>query len=228
MGNCSVREGFDRIAEEYDAIKVRVIPGYREVQALVDRYAALPEGSPARVLELGLGTGEWAGHFLKRHPEAEFEGVDFSDRMRGIAGRRLEPFRDQVRLHATDVNHRLPRGCFDLVVSFFALHHVREKSRLVEEISSRLVEGGRFLWADITTAGTPALEQLFLDDWVAFMRQSGLDDGEISNVLQDHRENDLAEPVESQLGYMRRAALDPAAVVWSQGKFVLFFGRRSP
>ena len=130
--------------------------------------------------------------------------------------------------HATDLNDRLPRGCFDLVVSFFALHHVREKSRLIKEVSSRLVEGGRFLWADITTAETSALEQLFLDDWVGFMRGAGLNDEEISHVLQDHRENDLAETVESLLRYMRRAALDPAAVVWSQGKFVLLFGRRSP
>jgi ubiquinone/menaquinone biosynthesis C-methylase UbiE len=227
MASSSVREGFDRIAGEYDALKVCVIPGYREVQALVDRYAAVPEGAPARVLELGLGTGEWAERFLTRHPEVEFEGVDFSDRMRSIAGRRLEPFRDNVRLHATDLNDRLPRGSFDLVVSFFALHHVREKRRLVAEVSRRLVEGGRFLWADITTADTPALEQLFLDDWVAFMRQSGLEDGEVSHVLRDHRENDLAEPVDRQLGYMRRAAFDPAAVVWSHGKFVLFFGRRS-
>ena len=60
MTSSSVREGFDRIAEEYDALKVRVIPGYREVRALVDHYAAVPARTPARVLELGLGTGEWA------------------------------------------------------------------------------------------------------------------------------------------------------------------------
>ena len=228
MTSSSVREGFDRIAEEYDALKVRVIPGYREVRALVDHYAAVPARTPARVLELGLGTGEWAEGFLTRHPEVEFEVVDFSDRMRSIARRRLEPFRDRLRLHSTDLNDRLPQGCFDLVVSFFALHHVREKSRLVAEVSSRLVEGGRFLWADITAAEPPALEQLFLDDWVAFMRQAGLEEEGISHVLQDHRENDLPETVESQLGYMRRAGFDPAAVVWSHGKFVLFFGRRSP
>jgi predicted TPR repeat methyltransferase len=155
MASSSVRESFDRLAGEYDAIKLRVIPGYRDVQALVDRYAAVPDRAPARVLELGLGTGEWAERLLQRHPNVAFEGVDFSERMRDIAGRRLDRFRERVRLHDAD-----------------------------------------------------------------------LDEEEIAHVLRDHRENDLPETVESQLGYLQQAGFDPAAVAWCHGKFVLFFGRR--
>jgi ubiquinone/menaquinone biosynthesis C-methylase UbiE len=227
MASSSVREAFDRLAGDYDALKLRVIPGYREVQALVDRYAAVPDRAPARVLELGIGTGEWAERFLGCHPNVEFEGVDFSEQMRNVAGLRLEPFRDRVRLRAADLDDTLPRGSFDLVVSFFALHHMSDKGRLVGDVAATLIEGGRFLWADIAKASTPALEQLFIDDWVAFMRQSGLEEEGISHVLRDHRENDLPEIVESQLAYLRGAGFDPAAVVWSHGKFVLFFGRRS-
>jgi tRNA (cmo5U34)-methyltransferase len=227
MANSSVRETFDQLAAEYDAIKLRVIPGYREVQALVERYAAVPDRARARVLELGLGTGEWAKRLLECHPNLDFEGVDFSEQMRNIAGRRLEPFRDRVQLHGSDLDDMLPRGAFDLVVSFFALHHVRDKRRLVGEVAARLMKGGRFLWADITRAATPALEQLFMDDWVAFMREAGLQEEEIQNVLRDHRENDLPETVESQLRYLQGAGFDPATVAWCHGKFVLFFGRRS-
>jgi SAM-dependent methyltransferase len=226
MASSSVRESFDRLAGEYDAIKLRVIPGYREVQALVDRYAGVPEHAPARILELGCGTGEWVARFLGGHPNARFEGVEFSEQMRGIASRRLGPFGDRVRLHDADLNDGLPRGCFDLVVSFFAIHHVRDKGRLVGEVAARLVDRGRFLWADIAMGATPAQEQLFRDDWVAFMRDAGGEEDGISQVLLDHRENDLAETVESQLAYMQRAGFDPATVVWSHGKFVLLFGRR--
>jgi tRNA (cmo5U34)-methyltransferase len=227
MVSSSVREVFDRLAGEYDALKLRVIPGYREIQALVDRYAVVPEGAPARVLELGLGTGEWAERFLGCHTEVEFEGVDFSEQMRDIAARRLERFGGRVRLHASDLNDTLPRGRFERVVSFFALHHVRDKKRLIGEVGARLVEGGRFLWADITRAAAPALEQLFIDDWVSFMRGAGVEEEGIVRALQDHRENDLPETVESQLGYLREAGFDPAGVVWSRGKFVLLMGQRS-
>lgn len=226
MASSSVRESFDQLAGEYDAIKLRVIPGYREVQALVDHYAGVPEHAPARILELGCGTGEWAARFLACHPNARLVAADFSQRMREIAAHRLAPFGDRVQLDGTDLSCELPRGSYDLVVSFFAIHHVRDKGRLVREVAARLAGGGRFLWADITRAGAHALEQLFVDEWVAFMGEAGLDEQQISVVLQDHRQNDLPETVESQLAFLQRAGFDPAAVVWSRGKFALLFGRR--
>jgi ubiquinone/menaquinone biosynthesis C-methylase UbiE len=50
-----VRATFDRLATEYDELKLRVIPGYRQVQDLAVRYASRQPCE--RVLELGCGTG---------------------------------------------------------------------------------------------------------------------------------------------------------------------------
>jgi len=50
-----IRETFDRLADEYDDLKLRVIPGYRQVQNLALRYATTKPRP--RVLELGCGTG---------------------------------------------------------------------------------------------------------------------------------------------------------------------------
>ena len=49
------RDTFDRLASEYDELKLRVIPGYRQVQDLALRYASAHFNR--RVLELGCGTG---------------------------------------------------------------------------------------------------------------------------------------------------------------------------
>ena len=77
-----VRATFDRLASEYDELKLRVIPGYRQVQDLVLRYA---RGHPReRVLELGCGTGEWASAFLRSHPAVRYVAVEFSPKMREI------------------------------------------------------------------------------------------------------------------------------------------------
>jgi putative AdoMet-dependent methyltransferase len=226
MSDSPTRDAFDALASDYDALKLRVIPGYREIQALVDRYAGIPDQPATRVLELGLGTGHWAEQFLASHSQVEYHGIEFSQKMRELAAARLRRFQRRVHLYDLDLNEGLPRGSFDLVASFFAIHHVRDKARLLRDVFGRLAPGGRLLYADITSAPTPALEQLQLDGWADFMRNAGLEEERIPHVLRDHRENDLPETTQRQLTYMHEVGLDGVSVLWSQEKFVLFFGQK--
>src|SRR5262249_47177937 len=138
-----VRDTFDRLANEYDQLKLRVIPGYRQIQDLALRYAAA--NPRQRVLELGCGTGEWASAFLAKQQAAEYVAVEFSSNMRELAATRLSSAKGRVRLLDQDLNASLPAGPFDLVVSFFAIHHVGNKRRLVENVFASLAAGGVFL-----------------------------------------------------------------------------------
>ena len=220
-----VRDTFDRLADEYDELKLRVIPGYREVQDLALRYA---NQVPAqRVLELGCGTAEWASTFLRSHPAAAYVAVEFSPKMRDLASRRLGSHGTRARLLDQDLNASLPAGPFDFVVSFFAIHHVGNKQRLVEEVFASLAPGGSFLYADITVAADPALERAFQEGWVAFMLEAGLDPERIPHVLADHGDNDLAESSSAQVSYLRAAGFAPAEIVWCREKFAVFYGAKS-
>lgn len=218
----SSRDTFDRLATEYDELKLRVIPGYRQVLNLALRYAAA--NPRQRVLELGCGTGEWASAFLRNHPEADYVAVEFSPNMRDLASTRLAAYR--TRIVDQDLNASLPEGPFDLVVSFFAIHHVENKQRLVQDVFASLASGGLFLYADITIAPDPGLERLFLDGWVEFMRGAGLATERIPHVLADHRDNDIAETSSTQLSYLRAAGFAPAAVIWSWEMFALFYAAK--
>lgn len=219
-----VRDTFDRLASEYDELKLRVIPGYRQVQDLALRYANAI--SRMRVLELGCGTAEWASTFLRSQPTANYVAVEFSPKMRDCAARRLESHRTRVELLDQDLSASLPGGPFDLVVSFFAIHHVENKQRLVEEVFASLVSGGLFLYADITVAADPALERAFQDGWVAFMLEAGLELERIPYVLADHRDNDLAESSSTQLSYLQAAGFAPAEIIWCWEKFAVFYGAK--
>jgi SAM-dependent methyltransferase len=218
------RDTFDRLASEYDELKLRVIPGYRQVQDLALRYASAKRRQ--RVLELGCGTGEWASVFFRHHPEADYVAIEFSSNMRRLALARLSAYGTRFQLLDQDLNASLPEGPFDLVVSFFAIHHVENKQRLVQDVFASLAPGGSFLYADITIASDPGLERSFLDGWVAFMHGAGLDTERIPHVLADHRENDIAEPSSTQLSYLRAAGFAPADVIWSWEKFVLFYAAK--
>lgn len=219
-----IRDTFDRLAGEYDELKLRVIPGYREVQELALRYANAT--SSERVLELGCGTAEWASAFLQGHPTAHYAAVEFSPKMRDLAAGRLASHGTRVELLDQDLNAALPHGPFDLVVSFFAIHHVRNKERLIEEVFASLVPEGVFLYADITIADDPLLERAFQAGWRAFMVGAGLDRERIPYVLADHRDNDLAESSSTQLSYLREAGFRPAEVIWRREKFAVFYGAK--
>jgi len=213
---------FDRLASECDGLKLQVIPGYRQVQDLALRYA---NANPSeRVLELGCGTAEWASAFLRRHQTAHYVAIEFSPKMRDLASRRLASHRTRVQLLDQDLNASLPGGPFDLVVSFFAIHHVENKQRLIEEVFASLSSGGSFLYADITVAADPPLERAFQEGWRAFMLGAGLDSERIPHVLADHRDNDLAESSSTQLSYLRAAGFTPAEIIWCWEKFAVFCG----
>jgi SAM-dependent methyltransferase len=219
-----IRGTFDRLANEYDELKLRVIPGYRQVQDLALRYAS---ASPRqRVLELGCGTGEWASAFLRKHPAVDYVALEFSSKMRDLASTRLSSLEARVQLLDQDLNASLPEGPFELVVSFFAIHHVENKQRLVENVLASLAAGGLFLYADITIGPDPELERSFLDGWVAFMQGAGLEPERIPHVLADHRENDVAESASTQLSYLRAAGFAPAEVIWSSEKFAVFYAAK--
>jgi cyclopropane fatty-acyl-phospholipid synthase-like methyltransferase len=220
----SSRDTFDRLASEYDELKLRVIPGYRQVQDLTLRYASANRSQ--RVLELGCGTGEWASAFFRNHPEANYVAIEFSSNMRDLASTRLAAHRSRLQLLDQDLSAALPEGPFDLVVSFFAIHHVENKQRLVHDVFASLASGGLFLYADITIAPDPGLERSFLDGWVAFMHGARLDTERIPHVLADHHENDIAEPSSTQLSYLRAAGFAPVEVIWSWEKFALFYAAK--
>jgi tRNA (cmo5U34)-methyltransferase len=225
----NVRETFDRLADRYDELKLRVIPGYRRIQETVHRHCELPAGASPRLLELGCGTAQWAEEFLARFPGARYDAIEFSSQMRKLAENRLAAHADRVRLLDLDLNERIPEGEFDLIVSFFAIHHVSDKATLIRDVYDRLVPGGRFLYADITVSEDPDREAENLASWASSMRDAGLDEERISEVLMDHRDNDLPEPEGTQLAHLGRAGFEPAEIVWSSEKFALFHGvKREP
>ena len=124
------------------------LPRYDELQ---DRAVEAIEGTPKRVLELGIGTGETTRRLLERFPDAEVTGLDASPEMVF----RAREMGIEVRL--ARMEDPLPDGPWDLVVAVLAVHHLdsaqkRDLFRRVREQSSALVLG------DQVAAETQSLE----------------------------------------------------------------------
>jgi tRNA (cmo5U34)-methyltransferase len=113
------------------------LPRYDELQG---RAVEAIEGTPRRVLELGIGTGETTRRLLERFPEAEVTGLDASPEMVF----RAREMGIEVRL--ARMEDPLPDGPWDLVVAVLAVHHLdpgqkQDLFRRVREQSRALVLG---------------------------------------------------------------------------------------
>lgn len=124
-------------AERYlDQIREEV-PRFDELQAAA--IDAIDE-PPARVLDLGIGTGETSRRLLERYPEAEITGLDSSPEM-VFRARRMD-----IDVRLARIEDPLPDGPWDLVIAVLSVHHLRtpEKRdlfRRVREQSRDLVLG---------------------------------------------------------------------------------------
>ena len=164
------------------------VPAYDEFQ---DAVAAATDGlRAARVLELGVGTGETARRVLALHPAVELVGIDESAAMLAVAA-------DVVAgadLRVGRLEDPLPEGSFDLVVSALAVHHLdgSGKADLFARVADRLRPRGRFVLGDVVVPEDPA-------DVVT----------PIDGVY------DMPSTVADQLGWLDAAGLE-ARVVWAR------------
>src|SRR4051812_13491460 len=105
--------------EGYLELMAAGLPEYGRLQD--EAVAATAATAPAaRVLELGVGTGETSVRVLRRHPGAVLTGIDASAEMLAEARPRL-PGAD---LRVGRLEDALPSGTYDLVVSVLAVHHL--------------------------------------------------------------------------------------------------------
>src|SRR3954454_22930785 len=101
-----------------------------EIRAEVPRYDELQRAAidaipfaPARVLELGMGTGETTRVLLEAYPDAWVIGLDSDPNM----VYRLREEYDDVQL--ARMEDPLPDGPWDLVISVLSVHHLTDDAR---------------------------------------------------------------------------------------------------
>jgi tRNA (cmo5U34)-methyltransferase len=103
------------------------VPRYDELQE--QAIAAIPF-PPARVLELGMGTGETTRRLIEAYPEAWVIGLDSSADMVF----RARTMYDDVQL--ARMEDPLPEGPWDLVIGVLSIHHLRadQKKNLFRQV----------------------------------------------------------------------------------------------
>jgi ubiquinone/menaquinone biosynthesis C-methylase UbiE len=156
---------FDRWAPSYDrglAPAFFFRPVYRRALERADRLAS----APARVLDVGCGTGAFLRLAAAHWPEALLFGVDPAEKMleRARAGNEFPERVEFVRARSEELP--FAEAEFDLAVSTMSFHHWGDQAHGLTEVARVLRAGAAFLLADhfIIPAHRPIYEALRSDD----------------------------------------------------------------
>lgn len=148
-----VRERFNRAAGEYD----RHAAVQHEIGRRLDERFGWLKLEPARVLDLGAGTGQMVRAMRERYPKAEVIGLDLAEAMLQRLPRRRWWSRHRLAV-AADM-HALPfaGGCMDAVVSNFAVQWSDRPAALFAEVARVMSSGAPFAF---TTLGPDSLAEV--------------------------------------------------------------------
>jgi ubiquinone/menaquinone biosynthesis C-methylase UbiE len=135
---------FDALAPKWDTIRSDVGDSRRMIEGALD---ALAVTAPARVLDVGTGTGQAAGILAGRFPGAQIDAVDASPQMIELA--RAKPELSGIRFTVADGGRMpYPDAVFDLAVSLLVQPFEHELHRV-------LAAGGWALFCYPMGPGTP-------------------------------------------------------------------------
>ena len=167
-----------------------------------------------RVLDLGTGDGRLLMLVKSINPTVEGVALDFSEPMLELAGKRFSGD-DRVTVVKHDLNDPLPAdklGCFDLVISGLAIHHLNDerKRQLYTEIFDLLNSGGLFCNLEHVSSPTQALHEKFL----SFIGLTRITD-DPSNKLLD---------VETQLRWLREIGFEDVDCIWKWREIAIMTG----
>jgi tRNA (cmo5U34)-methyltransferase len=218
---------FDSQAAEYDSPRRRLVPPFDSFYATAVEALALGGRPPARVLDLGAGTGLLAGAIRLAYPGAEITLIDGAAAM-------LEKARGQLGEERTsyavaDLEDPLPDGPWDGIVSSLAIHHLgdEEKRDLFGRVHAALRPGGVFVDAEQVDGPTPLFTTLYAAWHERRAREAGSEDAEWAGA-EERMAFDRCTDVESQLRWLREAGFADADCLFKDHRFAVLVARRAP
>jgi SAM-dependent methyltransferase len=140
-----VRRFFDGLAPGWDA---RVGSGSEQRLAPLDAALAHVEREPARVLDIGTGTGTGAFVLAERYPRAEVVGIDLAPSMIEQARRKAAEVGSNVEFEVADVSSFEGHGAFDLVL-------MMNMPPFFDQVAALLAPGGHAISISSRGPATP-------------------------------------------------------------------------
>ncbi len=177
------------VAEVFDDMLDRSVPGYRQVIEMVTAILAKYLIPGDLIYDLGCSTGTTLVELADRlkQPGLSFIGLDNSPAMLVKARRKADISRltERIDFREADITatHLEPAGA---VLMNYTLQFIAPDSRqdFLHTVHQALRPGGVLILSEKTVTAAPSLDQNFLDFYLDFKRANGYSETEIARKRQ--------------------------------------------
>lgn len=227
MGNKTLKEKFDEVAEHYDRQRESLIPCFHDFYGITVNSAQWKNNEP-KILDIGAGTGLLTKFLFEKYPEAEFTLIDLSEEMLKVAKNRFKNSPKNFRYITADYTTHDFNYSFDMVVSSLSIHHLedKDKEKLYKKIYNILNPGGIFLNADQVIGPTPNINEGYQKNWMELLDNSGLSESEKTSALE-RMKFDKPAALEDNLKWLRDCGFEDVDIYYKYYNFCIFYAKKS-
>lgn len=210
---------FNRVAVEYDSGRRKFIPCFDDFYAKSTAFIAGIVKSPARILDLGAGTGMLTMYYFRHFPQAEYLLDDVAAAMLTVAQKRFAGMANMA-YESADYTRKLPEGAFDMIISALSIHHVENaaKPALFRAIYDKLPAGGVLVNHDQFCADTPEISARWDRYWIDWLEHSGLSAADLS-MWRERRKLDRECSLNMEISMLKQCGFASVDCVYSNQKF---------
>ncbi|MCP4253837.1 MAG: class I SAM-dependent methyltransferase [Candidatus Scalindua sp.] len=123
-----VKEHFNKQADEYEKLMVKLVPQYLEQHQII--YSLLPnEDKNYRVLDLGCGNGILSELVFQKLPNSYIVGFDLTESMLNACEKKLSKHSGKFELKQGDYRTDSIGNEYDIIIAGLTLHHLTWKER---------------------------------------------------------------------------------------------------
>jgi tRNA (cmo5U34)-methyltransferase len=214
---------FSAHAGDYEPLRRQLVPCFEELYGTAVDALELADGAPARVLDLGAGTGLLTRAVRAIHPQCEATLLDGSTAMLQRARQTLGESASYV---VGDLGGQLPAGPWDAVISALAIHHLEDplKRELYARVRETLAPGGVFVNAEQVKGEPPLLQDAYRRWHHRRALELGASARDWAQACERMRFDRLATG-EENLSWMRASGLTDVDCLYKDHCFAVLVGR---
>ena len=231
MHSDEIKAIFDQQAESYDQRWAKTAPIREALHFLLAAvFAELPVN--ARILCVGVGTGEEIGYLALRFPHWQFVAVEPSGAMLSVFRNKAEQggYLLRCHLHEGYLDTLAIQEGFDgatcFLVSQFILDH-SERVEFFRAIAARLLPGALLASSDLASDQTSAEYDALLKMWMHMMQGAGIPAVGIEQMRTAYSRDVAVLPPQQIALIIRSGGFDAPVMFYQAGLIHAWFSKRA-